>query len=472
MINGLIEKFNQFLNPLDLDLQEKSKRIFAGIIVSITTPVLISFSLLHLSRDDFFLGFFLLLAGFNLILSVLILRHFKNLAVFSRTNLVLVGVLFLYLLTRSGPHGYMALWLYVYPLVVFFLLGHIEGLFFNLAFFIFILFFFLIQKFTPWTPIHDVEFKARFLVSLFLVGGLAYTFEYIRDKYQKGMIENQQQLKKETEKLAIAKKGAEEASKAKSAFVANMSHELRTPLNHILGFAEVLLNNSDGKLDSAQHEYIADIHEGGKNLLSLINDVLDLSKVESGKLKLDISDVNLKELIENSMAIVRDSALKSQIQLSLDMDGVPEIIQSDERKLKQIMYNLLSNAVKFTPDGGWVTVNSKLVDCRIKSGRRNDDPESLKIILNPMCDDQDPGVPTKKCVEIAVSDNGIGIRKEDQNRVFNRFEQIDGSTNKKFQGTGLGLALTKRLVELNGGKIWVESDGEGKGSTFRFIIPT
>ena len=469
---GIIERLSHYPSPFDLDLQEKSKMILAGSIVIITSPVLISFSMLHILRNNLFFGFMLLITGVSLIFSLLILKKFENPTVVSRANLVSVGILFLYLLASSTPDGHMALWLYVYPLVVFFLLGHIEGLFFNLAFFVFILFFFLIQNFTPFTPIYPIEFKVRFSIALFLVGGLSYTYEFIRYKFQKGMTKNQQQLKKETERLANSKKEAEEANRAKSEFLANMSHELRTPLNHIIGFTEVLLITNDTKLDSVQKEYITDIHSSGKHLLALINDVLDLAKIESGKRALDISDVNLKKVLENSLAFVSDVTLKNQIALSWDVDGVPPIIQSDERKLEQIMDNLLANAAKFTPMGGSITVNAKLVDCRIRSGRRNDDPQYLKIILNHKDDSVVAGDQTKKCVEISVTDSGIGIRQVDQNRVFSRFEQLDGSTNKKFQGTGVGLALTKRLVELMGGKIWVESDGKGKGSTFRFIIPT
>ena len=289
-------------------------------------------------------------------------------------------------------------------------------------------------------------------------------------------IENKEKLeatvRERTAELAVAKERAEESDRLKSAFLAAMSHELRTPLNSIIGFTGIILQELVGPLNNEQSKQLTMVQDSAQHLLSLINDVLDLSKVEAGRLKIDISDVNLKKVLENSMTIVKDVALKNQIQLSLDMDGVPVTIQSDKRKLKQIMYNLLSNAVKFTPDGGFVRVNSKLVDCSIKSGRRSEDPETFQIVIDQKSKNKIPGALYKKCVEIAVSDTGIGIRKEDQKRVFNQFEQIDGSSDKKFQGTGLGLALTKRLVELNGGKIWVESGGEGKGSTFRFIIPT
>jgi Amt family ammonium transporter len=154
------------------------------------------------------------------------------------------------------------------------------------------------------------------------------------------------------------------------------------------------------------------------------------------------------------------------------MDGVPEVIKSDKRVLKKTMHNLLSNALKFTEDHGLVTICAKMVDCYTRPGRRRGDPESFQVILDPMSNEKESGATHHKCFEIAVSDTGIGIRSEDHDRIFNRLEQVDCTAQKKYQGTGLGLALTKSLVELAGGKIWVESEGKDKGSTFRFIIPT
>jgi signal transduction histidine kinase len=153
------------------------------------------------------------------------------------------------------------------------------------------------------------------------------------------------------------------------------------------------------------------------------------------------------------------------------VDHVPETIIADERKLKQILYNLLSNAVKFTPDGGKVCLSAQLVDCIVRPGLRLEDPENLEIIAgeNGRCEVN--GKKHRKCVKISVSDTGIGIKPEDQKRIFSPFEQVDGSTSRRYQGTGLGLPLTRKLVELHGGRMWVESEGEGKGSTFSFIIP-
>lgn len=452
IVTGLIDTLSAYLTPLNLDLQEKSRRLLAGITVILAAPVLIVFSVIHLGQEDFILGFYLLFSGVGLGLSFLILRKIEQLIIISRINLIVVGILFLFLLIKSGPHGYMALWLYIYPLVVFFLLGRIEGLIFNLVFFILVLCFLLFQKYTLFLPMYAVEFKTRFLVSLFLVGGLTYTFEALRDKYQQGMIENQEKLNQEKKKLVTAIKAAEYANKAKSEFLANMSHELRTPLNHIIGFTELVLDKNFGDLNDTQEEYLGDVHHSSNHLLSLINDILDLSKIEAGKLEYSPTEVNMKVLLENSINMFAEKALKNSIRLELNMNGVKEKTSADERKLKQIIYNLISNAVKFTYTGGSVTVN-------VSNYQLNENTKLSKTINDG------------RAILFSVSDTGIGLKRKDLDRIFDSFEQVDNAASRKYQGTGLGLSLTKQLVELHGGKIWAESDGEGKGATFFFCIP-
>ena len=203
----------------------------------------------------------------------------------------------------------------------------------------------------------------------------------------------------------------------------------------------------------------------------MVNDILDLSKVEAGKVEYEPSEVNLEFLIQNSLVMVKEKAMKHDISLTTRIDGIPPLMIADQRKLKQIIFNLLSNAVKFTPSGGEVCLGSRLVDCVVRPGLRRDDPDHLLVIEDAsggegLLDER------QKCVEIFVSDSGIGIRREDQERIFAPFEQADGSLSRKFEGTGLGLFLTRRLVELHGGRIWVESEGENKGSTFHVLIPT
>ena len=254
------------------------------------------------------------------------------------------------------------------------------------------------------------------------------------------------------EELKKAKIGAENANRAKSNFLANMSHELRTPLNHIIGFTELVLDRNCGELTAKQEEFLNDVLQSSNHLLSLINDILDLSKIEAGKLELQYKKVNLKMLLENSLIMIKEKALNHSLQLSLDMDGIPHKIDADETKFKQIMYNLLSNAVKFTPDGGKVIVTAQTRDLKDEENQSAHNPQ-------------------RTGVKISISDSGIGLKIEDLERVFKPFEQTDCSKSRPYSGTGLGLSITKQLVELHGGRIWVESEGEGKGCTFSFIIP-
>jgi signal transduction histidine kinase/HAMP domain-containing protein len=232
------------------------------------------------------------------------------------------------------------------------------------------------------------------------------------------------------------------ANQHKSEFLANMSHELRTPLNAIIGFSEVLHERMFGELNDKQLEYIEDILASGRHLLSLINDILDLSKVEAGRMELELSSFDLTVALESAVALVKERAGRHGLSLDLVVDpGIGELV-ADERKVKQILLNLLSNAVKFTPEGGRVMVTAAPVTAN--SGA---------------C-----GV-----VQIAVSDTGVGIAAADQARIFEEFRQV-GSGSRMQEGTGLGLTLTKKFVELHGGRIWVSSQ-VGKGSTFSFTLP-
>ena len=271
--------------------------------------------------------------------------------------------------------------------------------------------------------------------------------------------------------LKKSKEAADAANQTKSDFLANMSHELRTPLNHIIGFTELVAGKNCGELNETQDEYLNDVLQSGRHLLTLINDILDLSKVEAGKHELELTDVNPGPLLKNSLTMVKEKAIKHRLKLSSNGVDIPDSIRADERKLKQIMYNLLSNAVKFTLDGGEVSTNVRMVDCIVRPGLRKGDPDELKIIEGAIDRAEIADTKRKKCIEFLVSDTGIGIKPEDHERIFNPFEQVESSASRRYQGTGLGLSLTKKLVEMHGGKIWVESEGEGRGSTFRFIIP-
>ena len=229
----------------------------------------------------------------------------------------------------------------------------------------------------------------------------------------------------------------EVANKHKSEFLANMSHELRTPLNAIIGFSEVLLERMFGEMNEKQEEYLKDIHSSGQHLLSLINDILDLSKVEAGRMELNLADFDLPTAIGNSLILIRERALRHGISLTSEIDSTLGAIRADERKFKQVMLNLLSNAVKFTPEGGTITVRAR------KAG---------------------------DTVEVAVIDTGVGIAAADHHLVFEEFKQVGSDYTRKAEGTGLGLPLARRFVELHGGAMRLESE-PGKGSTFSFTLP-
>ena len=300
------------------------------------------------------------------------------------------------------------------------------------------------------------------------VGRLAESFVFMKSELKKNVRElvettaAKERLKKET---------AEKANRAKSEFLANMSHELRTPLNHIIGFTELVVDKHFGQLNDQQSEYLTDVLHSSRHLLSLINDILDLSKVEAGKLEIELSEVNLRELLKASLNMVREKTLKHAIKLNSSINGIPDLVQLDDRKVKQILYNLLSNAVKFTPDSGEVLLGARIINGVVRSGQRWEDAEDMKVFEHLVQNGNNDEGFIDKCIEFSVTDSGIGIESEHHDRIFNAFEQVDGSSSRFYEGTGLGLSLTRKLVELHGGKIWVESEGENKGSTFRFIIP-
>ena len=236
--------------------------------------------------------------------------------------------------------------------------------------------------------------------------------------------------------IADKSRQLEAASRHKSEFLANMSHELRTPLNAIIGFSEVLTERMFGELNEKQDEYLKDIYASGQHLLSLINDILDLSKIEAGRMELEVTDFDLPSAIDNALILVRERASRRGITLGHSVDERLGMIRGDERKVKQVLLNLLSNALKFTPEGGRIDVSA-----RLQGG----------------------------AAEIAVADTGVGIAPEDQEAVFEEFRQV-GTADKKVEGTGLGLALSRKFIELHGGQIWVKSQ-VGHGSTFTFTLP-
>jgi PAS domain S-box-containing protein len=256
---------------------------------------------------------------------------------------------------------------------------------------------------------------------------------------------------------------AEAASRAKSDFLANMSHELRTPLNSVLGFSELLQQQAYGPLTEKQARYVEYIHQSGQHLLSLINDLLDLTKVQAGKIELRPQTFVLREALAATLTLIRPQAEAKSLRLQLQEDEAPATLVADPLRFKQILFNLLSNAVKFTPRAGRITVTARKVH---SSQFMVEEPEKSLGELSTGNTEQ-PG----EFVEIAVQDTGIGIKAEDLPKLFQPFTQLESKLVKQYQGTGLGLALTKQLVELHGGTIRAESAGEGKGSVFGVRLP-
>ncbi len=246
----------------------------------------------------------------------------------------------------------------------------------------------------------------------------------------------EQKVKERTAELEVARDQAVIATRHKSEFLANMSHELRTPLNAVIGFSEVLLEKMFGDVNPKQEEYLQDILSSGRHLLALINDILDLAKIESGRLELELNTFDLPTALQNALALVHERANRHGLRLNLELDERLGEFTADERKVRQILLNLLSNALKFTPDGGTISLIAAL---------------------------------TSTAVEISVTDTGIGIAQADQEHIFKEFFQ-SGDYVRKREGTGLGLALTKKFVELHGGLISVQSE-KGQGSRFTFTLP-
>jgi signal transduction histidine kinase len=276
------------------------------------------------------------------------------------------------------------------------------------------------------------------------LGALAAEFNHMAARLQESYSGLEHKVEERTRELATAlteldekSRELEAASRHKSEFLANMSHELRTPLNAIIGFSQVLNEKLFGEVNEKQAEYLQDILTSANHLLALINDILDLSKVEAGQVELSVAPFSLREALEGGIVMVRERASNDSVEVALsDTPGI-DLVCGDERRIRQVIFNLLSNAVKFTPAGGSVYVQAAQVNGEVR---------------------------------VSVADTGPGIAPEDHERIFEEFQQTETGVGQR-EGTGLGLALSKRLVELHGGRIWVDS-ALGQGSTFVFTLPS
>lgn len=441
----------------DPDRRRKTIMINVVTVVAIVTLILLGF-MTHFQGNPI-LGYLDHIMA--VVLTVLLIYLYKSgqYEVAARIGIFLMGLFFVYLFITGGEDGTGHLWYYTFPMFASFLLGSRQGLWATIFMLIPASVFLLIQNRLPssW-HVYQWGFGFRFIPSFLVVTAYSYTFERLREKsFAESQLKTREleltntELRKEVierrqaeQNLEHARKVSEKANKAKSEFLSNMSHELRTPLNHIIGFTELVVDRNFGELNPVQEEYLNDVLDSSQHLLSLVNDVLDLSKVEAGKLELKPGPVALRPLIEGSLNMIRENALKHRIDVRFRIDALPETFSADQRKLKQILYNLLSNAVKFTPEGGWIEVTAGVTNTDDAGG---------------------------EAVQIGVSDSGIGIEPGDTERIFNPFEQVDNSRSRRYQGTGLGLSLTKRLVESHGGQIRAESQGKNQGSRFIFTVP-
>jgi len=279
------------------------------------------------------------------------------------------------------------------------------------------------------------------------------------EQLQRHAEELEQRVQERTRELAAANRQLQDASRRKSEFLANMSHEIRTPLNSIIGFAELLREQIAGPLTERQARYLTHIWNGGKHLLQLIGDILDLSKAEAGRFILQPEPLPVKETLEDILVIARGLSSKKAQEMQVEIAPDLPPLHADPVRFKQILLNLLSNAVKFTPEHGTITLAARKLggeEARTLSGL----PAS-----------QPPSVPAEAWLEIRVTDTGAGIKPADMPRLFQEFVQLETTQAQKHEGSGLGLALTKRLVELHGGRIWAASEGEGRGSTFTVVLP-
>lgn len=454
MINILVQRKD--------DAELYRKIVLLNVVCTIGITVLIPMGFLAFWQSSYYLGCFDYLIALLLLLTLIYLRRTGKTETASYIGITSVSMFFWFLVFTGGVNNSAYVWIYTFPLFAMFLMGSKKGLMANILFFVPIVLFFAIEPLSSIFTTYSADLKMRIIPSFLVVLAYAYLFEFIRERSYHKLHSEVKKHRKTAKKLHVAKTVSEKANQAKSDFLSNMSHELRTPLNHIIGFTELVVDQHFGELNDTQEEYLKDVLSSSRHLLSLVNDILDLSKVEAGKMELQASELDLESLLKNSLLMFKEKALMHDLEISTQFDDLPECIHADERKIKQVVYNLLSNAVKFTPDGGKIT---------LLAGIMNGNANFLSRIINTKQLTAQGTETPREWLKISVTDTGIGINPAYLQRIFKPFEQVERLESRRYKGTGLGLSLVSKIVELHGGYAWADSKGENKGTTMSFIIP-
>lgn len=451
-INFVILKIKEYFESIitvglknreDLDLLRKIRLLNLLAITAIT--ILLIMSVIVFFEGKPYLSVIDMTGATVFFLLRLALKKTGNFSKASLGGMILCFIFLLYFFISGGNDETGHVWSFMLPILASFLMGSKRGLIISLIYIMMVIVsvFFNFQ----FQADYSFAFRIRFVFSLFTLSILSFYISFLSENNIRKHTDTNLHLNKvvkglkQTElQLIEAKENAEESNKAKSEFLRNMSHELRTPLNHIIGFTQLISDEIPGPVNSTQKEYLEDVIGSSSHLLSLINDLLDLSRIESGKYDLNIDPINISEILIQTIEKFKEKVDKKNLKIISNFYILPDTLNGDKRKIIQILYNLLSNAIKFSASQGTITVSVGAVD-------------------------------NKNEILISIIDEGIGLVPESMNIIFESFGQVESDVTRKYEGTGLGLALTKSLVEIQGGKIWAESEGLGKGSAFRFTLP-
>ncbi len=411
------------------------------ILMSIGTVVLIGMSIIRFEQMNWVQGILDLLFMLILVGSYLFLRRSRRyFNVIGRLVLACFLMITFFSMHTVTVNETRENWLLIGFLMFYFWFGRREGLIWSIAT---AALFTVLSLLFPELFHFSAEDTVIILMSIIFITGTLQWYERVKEERESDLIRMKEDLERRVEArtrdLSLAKAAAEQSAKVKSEFLANMSHEIRTPMNAVIGMTYLALESG---LDEKQHNYIHKANTAAKNLLGIINDILDVSKIESGKLELHETPFEFKELISSTLSLIKTQAAAKELKTRVIIDrAIPGWLIADPLRLGQVLANIGNNAVKFSEPGGTVTLRARLVG------------EGAEGIV----------------LEFAVEDEGIGISEADQGKLFRAFSQVDGSATRRFGGTGLGLVISKKLVELMGGTIWMESEA-GKGSTFYFTV--